>query len=191
MPTMSSNENLSGTDSPSARIEPLPADPSESPPPTSPPEEVTEVDVEYSPVQDSGQRGIPIPGKWHQLLSLRIFCWTAIPGSAILFWYLYQSLVSEEPHLGPLLLSPSRTLLVVTILSQGTALLLTAYFASVFDRLRWRFVATGDGVSIVTFISLSSATSLIGIIKLLIYARPRRHLIWTCQRFDPQLCSID
>lgn len=127
--------------------------------------------------------GINVRNKYFQLRWILIFCSGMIVISVILFVYFYHALVNKSPtNLGPRL-SPSRTLLVVTILSQVLALAIRMLFNNVFDALRWRMVSSQRGVSLKTFLGLSSATPLLGAFRLLCAGGERSHMFWCAQRF--------
>jgi hypothetical protein len=112
-----------------------------------------------------------------------VMCLGAIPLSILLFLYVYAALVSDNPHLGPFLFSPSRTLLIITILSQGLALLIRMLFNSVLESLRWYLVSRSGGVDATTFLGLSGATSSWGVLNLLYAVGIRGHTVWCSQRY--------
>ena len=127
--------------------------------------------------------GIKLPTTLRQLRWGLALCLGMIPVSILLFLYVYAALVSDNPPLGPLLFSPSRTLLVITILSQGLAILYRILFGTVLDALRWHFAAREKGVSTTTFLGLSPATSSLGAVKLLYYGGLQSHAWWCLQRY--------
>src|SRR5436305_6337050 len=128
--------------------------------------------------QNTARSGTILPNPFSQLRWDLALCFGMIPLSVLLFLYVYAALVSDNPSLGPLLFSPSRTLLVVTILSQGLSILFKILFSCVFDALRWHFASREKGVSTTTFLGLSPATSSLGAMKLLYYAGLRNHTWW-------------
>jgi hypothetical protein len=132
--------------------------------------------------QNTSQSGTILPNSFRQLRWDLALCFGMIPLSVLLFFYIYAALVSDNPPLGPLLFSPSRTLLVITILSQSLSILFKIVFSCVFDALRWHFASRETGVSITTFLGLSPATSSLGAIKLLYYSGLRNHTWWCFQR---------
>jgi len=89
-------------------------------------------------------------------------------------WYVYNTMVVENPPLH-LLLSASNANLLVSVLSQVFAMTLSFLFSEVFDYFRWQLAATSGGVSAATFFTLSSATSRIPIS---VFALSRWLLSW-------------
>jgi hypothetical protein len=134
--------------------------------------------------RNSGRHGTLLPSAFQQLRWDLLLCFGMIPLSILLFLYVYAALVSDNPPLGPLLFSPSRTLLVITILSQGLAILFRMLFNSVFEALRWHFVSRKKGVSATTFLGLSPATSSLGVLKLLYLTKICNHTWWCIQRYS-------
>lgn len=132
--------------------------------------------------QQTSASGTVLPTAFRQLRWDLVLSLGMIPLSILLFLYLYATLVSNTPPLGPLLFSPSRTLLVVTILSQGLGIIFRVLFSSVFDALRWHFASREKGVSITVFLGLSPATSSLGVIKLLYSIGLRSRAWWCLQR---------
>lgn len=126
--------------------------------------------------------GTLLPKRFLQLRYTIVSCFATIPLSIVLFVYVYESLVSKNPTLGPLLFSPSRTLLVITILSQGLGLLIMLLFSLVFEALRWQLISRRKGIGSTTFLGLSSATPMLGIIRLLFGGGLSSHIIWCAQR---------
>jgi hypothetical protein len=76
---------------------------------------------------------------------------------------------------------PGETILTVNVLSQFIAILLKQLLSSAFENLRWALVSRREGTLITTFLALSQATSLQGIMYL--FSLPDRHLIWCIQRY--------
>ncbi|KAI9779690.1 MAG: hypothetical protein M1839_007188 [Geoglossum umbratile] len=75
---------------------------------------------------------------------------------------------------------PGETVLTVNVLSQFIAILLKQLLSSSFENLRWSLVSRRKGTLMTTFLALSQATSLQGIMYL--FSLPDRHLIWCIQR---------
>lgn len=128
--------------------------------------------------------------KGRQLRWIISVCAATIPLSVLIFIYVYEALVSNNPFLGPLLFNPSRTLLVVTILSQGIGLLIKLLFSCVFEALRWHLVSRESGVGMSTFLGLSPATSFLGVLRLLINGGKNDHIVWCLQRFAAKICLV-
>jgi hypothetical protein len=125
--------------------------------------------------------GTTIPPKRVQYRSQIFLALVSFLLSAFAFYYAYEALINPRPLLGKLIFSPSTTVFVINVLSQLVAFFLARVFASVFEALRWNFAARSSGVSLATFLCLSSGTSLYGISRLLL-ARGY-HRFWCVQRF--------
>lgn len=128
------------------------------------------------------QFGTILRSKARQLRWDLVFCLGMVPVSILLFLYVYAALISDNPHLGPLLFSPSRTLLIVTILSQGLAIIFRILFNNVFDKLRWHFASREKGVAATTFLGLSPAASSLAVVRLLYETGICGHTLWSIQR---------
>lgn len=126
--------------------------------------------------------GTKLTSVFWQLKTLTILCFGAIPLSVLLLYYIYTVFVSRNPNLGPLLFQPSRTLLVVTIISQLLGLLINELFVAVFEALRWQLASRKGGVHVTTFLGLSKATSFFGALRLLYAGGAGDHIWWCIQR---------
>jgi hypothetical protein len=134
---------------------------------------------------DTVRRGTVLPTKLEQLKwTVRIYIVTLLLSGA-LFFYIHAALVSQNSPLGPLLLDPSKTVLLVSALSQSFVLLLQFLLSCVFNNLRWQLAARDSGVLVSTFLGLSRATSLWGIVMLM---RRRIHVIWGIHRYALSPC---
>lgn len=129
------------------------------------------------------QGGTKLSSVFWQFKTLTILCFGTIPLSVLLLYYIYTVFVSRDPNLGPLLFQPSRTLLVVTIISQLLGLLINELFVSVFEALRWQLASRKGGVHVTTFLGLSKATSLFGALRLLYAGGSADHSWWCIQRY--------
>jgi len=129
------------------------------------------------------QGGTKLSSVFWQFKSLTILCFGAIPLSVLLLYYIFTVFVSRDPNLGPLLFQPSRTLLVVTIMSQLLGLLINELFISVFEALRWQLASRKGGVHVTTFLGLSKATSLFGVLRILYTGGIADHVWWCMQRY--------
>ena len=105
----------------------------------------------------------------------------AVPLYTFLLIYFYAFLIAQQPQLGRLQFSPSRTIFVVGFLSQLVALLLTQLLRNAYNALRWLLASRETGVRITTFLALSGATTLPGVLGLTRVGGP--HLIWCAQRY--------
>ena len=84
---------------------------------------------------------------------------------------------------------PERTIFMLNVLTQITIFCLAELTSTVFDTIRWVFACSNSGISAPTFLVMSRATNIIGILCLILGrgAKPRRiqpdgHKLWGCQR---------
>jgi hypothetical protein len=136
--------------------------------------------------RNSHEIGTTIRSKFFQLRWIIVSSFVALPLSILLFFYVYEALVSITPALGPLLFSPSRTLLVITLLSQALGAFILVLFHSVFERLRWQLVSKESGIGLTTFLGLSGGTSFFGVITLFYKGRGITSTFWCAQRYKDQ-----
>ena len=84
--------------------------------------------------------------------------------------------------------APSRAVAVLNVLSHFTVFLLQTLTSSVFDELRWGFASRNEGVSAFSFLVLSPATSIFGVLEVWIrtilksHGGPAGHHFWGFQR---------
>jgi hypothetical protein len=88
---------------------------------------------------------------------------------------------------------PERTILLLNVLSQFTIFLLGELTTSAFEAVRWALASTPNGISAFTFVGLSRATSVLGIVSLLFHNRisgpgapileKDGHRLWGLQRY--------
>lgn len=121
-----------------------------------------------------------LPSKFKQFKWTIVLFFVTVPLFAVSFLYIYAALIAQHPKLGRLLFSPSQTIFVVGLLSQAIALLITHFFDNIFDALRWQLASRRGGVRTTTFLGLSGATSLLGLITLICVGGP--HIVWCVQR---------
>jgi hypothetical protein len=144
------------------------------------PDELIRPPIEQPDGDHTAERGTELPTKYAQLK------WTAglylltVWLSAALFFYVHETLVSQNSVLGPLLLDPSKTVLLVSALSQSFLLLLQFLLSCVFNSLRWHLASRKTGVPVSTFLGLSRATSLWGVITLMCRGV---HILWGIHRY--------
>jgi hypothetical protein len=132
--------------------------------------------------------GTTIPPKREQYRSQIFLAFASFLLSVFAFYYAYEALINPQPLLGKLIFSPSTTVFVINVLSQSVAFLIARVFASAFEALRWSLAARRRGVTLPTFLSLSSGTSLYGIFMLLL--ANGQHRIWCAQRFAITASSV-
>jgi hypothetical protein len=140
----------------------------------------TSPSAQQSSKGDTAQIGTVLPKKYAQLKWTVILYILTLFLSGALFFYLQAALVSQTSPLGPLLLTPQKTLLLVSVLSQSFILLLEFLMSSVFNSLRWQLASRDSGVPVSTFLGLSRATSLWGVIMLMYR---HTHFIWGTHRY--------
>jgi hypothetical protein len=129
--------------------------------------------------EDDTARGT-LPTKIKQLKWIVFFYVATAFLLVLLYMYIYEVLVSQDPHIGRLLFSPTKTLLTVSILSQSFILLLESLVSSVLDTLRWQLASGDNGIPVSTFLGLSGATSLWGVIVLMCHCG---NLRWGFHRY--------
>lgn len=137
------------------------------------------VEVTDDTGSDSIQQS-PSPTKIQQLRCGIIFWALMAPYTAFVSQYVYQVLIADHPHVGRLFLSPANTNLLITVLSQVFGQLIQALFKNIFDVLRWQLASRERGVPIPTFLQLSGATELLGVLSLI--ATKGNHHTWGLQR---------
>ena len=94
---------------------------------------------------------------------------------------------------------PERTILMLNVLSQVTIFLLGELMSSIFEITRWAFVSRDTGIPAYTFLILSRATSIIGVVMLLFARTVSKskfqidgHRFWGTQRYvSPYLAFIE
>jgi hypothetical protein len=110
-------------------------------------------------------------------------------------YFAYNCSISNPLTPSLIFSKPERTILLMNILSQFTIFLLAELTLSVFEALRWAFASSPHGINAFSFVGLSRATSLLGILSLLIRNRIREpgepilskdgHRLWGLQRQSP------
>jgi hypothetical protein len=103
-----------------------------------------------------------------------LFCFTMFYANTVLIS------VSPVPHFFSL--SPGKTITVVNVLSHGVAFLLLQLTGSVFEALRWALASSRSGISLMSFLALGPATSILGVLGLC--RKIGVHLIWCIQRYS-------
>jgi hypothetical protein len=97
----------------------------------------------------------------------------------------------EEPRLPSLVAkSPQRTILILNVMSQVTLFFLAELTTLVMEATRWALACSGSGTSALTFLTLSHATSLLGVFYLSFRNSMRggrvprnQHRVWGAQRY--------
>ena len=79
--------------------------------------------------------------------------------------------------------NPSRSVLVVNILSNLSVLLLAGFMMELNEKLRWFLASRSSGVNFVSFLGLSRATSDLGVLRMLFTkAMELMDRLWCLQR---------
>lgn len=134
---------------------------------------------EYSPKTNA--EGTPVFSRLGQMSSTLVLTVFVILLSTFVEYYCYETLLIANPHLGRLLLSPSKTVVTVNALSASLFYLLRIVFSQAYDALRWQLASRDNGVLLSTFQALSPATSFVGVLQLL--QRKGGHRKWGAQRY--------
>lgn len=122
----------------------------------------------------------PMPSRMRRYDSNIALLFVALVLSIFVFYYSYEALINPRPKLGKLFFSAPATVFVINVLSQGEAFIMARLYASMFEAVRWSFASRRAGVSLATFLGLSSSTSLFGIFRLLL--AKGHHQFWCTQR---------
>jgi hypothetical protein len=133
----------------------------------------------------------------------RQLLWPWVTALASSLWIAFTTLFAfncslPAPFAAPLL--PSRaeeSLLILNILSHGTLLLLGALTSQAFEAVRWALASSRNGIPAGSFLGLSRATGLLGVISLLVSSKGRGLLkldgqhFWGMQRYFSSKPSIN
>ena len=123
---------------------------------------------------------------WTWLLTLCAIVW-------ISFTVFFAFNCSLQVPISSWLISPNPevTLFVLSILAHGAVLFLKCITSEAFEAIRWTFASSSKGIMFSSFLGLSRATSIFGVMKLLrsrdkgSYTSPDGHGLWGGQR-----CSL-
>jgi len=137
----------------------------------------------------------PLRSNWYQVRFLA--AWTLVAFLVIVFTIIYAYNATRSSPFAPALLfnNPSYTITVLNILSHVTVFALQTLTSGLFETIRWVFAAR-NGVPALTFVSLSSGTSFLGVLYLLFrgnhsVARGMSHHLWGFQRLIHELSKTD
>ena len=106
----------------------------------------------------------------------------AIFASSFSVYYSYRVMVDQEALPSYLILEPGTTVLVVNILSHVAALLCWSLFRDTMEALRWALACRHDGILLTSFLAMSRATPVMGVLYLSL--TKGAHQIWAVQRYD-------
>src|SRR5271170_5472202 len=147
----------------------------------------TSMDNRQSRFDPAGEN-FPSPIR-QQTFTLIIACVTAVFMSFTIFFAYNSSM--ETPVSSILIFSnPERSILALNVLSQLTIFFLHELTTSVLEATRWAFASSASGVSAFAFLSMSRATSIVGVLCLLMGNGPTPykvekdgHRLWGGQRY--------
>jgi hypothetical protein len=132
------------------------------------------------------QRG-EYPARKHRFTILMAILTTIILGATIFFAFNCSLAQPVSPALRFDL--PERNVFVLTLLTQLTIFSLAELTSTVLDLVRWAFSCSAQGVPAFTFLALSRATNVLGVLYLVLgKAQSSRgfqasgHRLWGCQR---------
>src|SRR5271169_3146244 len=117
-----------------------------------------------------------------------LFALLTIISLSFTVFFAYNSSL-EHPVTSTLIFhQPTRSILVLNILSQVTIFCLSELTSTILDALRWAFVCSASGTSAYTFLALGRATNVIGVLSLILgsgtesFFQRDGHRLWGCQR---------
>jgi hypothetical protein len=133
------------------------------------------------PLDVGAHRGTPIPSRNKQYYPTFVLLVASIALSIFVVYYGYETLINPSPILGSLLLAPYNTVLLINIMSQAVAFLMRQLYSTLLEAVRWKFASGKNGVQLTTFLGLSAATSLHGVLWL--FYEKGKHRFWCLQRY--------
>jgi hypothetical protein len=125
-------------------------------------------------------RGIPLFPKWKNLLPNFLLLVIACAWLTMTVWL---SSVSSSDRPPTVFSRPEWTVLVLSVLSNGTVFLMRELTVGTFDQLRWVLISRPTGVGMATFLGLSRATSFFGVTNLFFSHQQTNHRRWCSQRY--------
>ena len=97
----------------------------------------------HGPLSD----GTTIPSRSRQYRTQFFLAFISFLLSVFAFYYAYEALINPRPILGRLIFSPSTTVFVVNVLSQGVAFIMARVFSALFESFRWSLASRSRGVT--------------------------------------------
>ena len=126
---------------------------------------------------------------WRQLMLPWVFVLLSASWIIFTFYFAYNCTVHDPPSPSLVFAKSSRTILLLSILSQGTIFLLGELSATIFEAVRWARCSSERGITAFSFLVLSRGTGLAGVIRLLWKTNAgwpalsmNGHCIWALQR---------
>ena len=105
------------------------------------------------------------------------------------FYFAYNCTVHDPPSPSLVFAKPEKTILLLSLLSQGTIFLLGELSAAVLEAVRWARCSSQSGITAFSFLVLSRGTGLAGVLRLLWKTNSGSssvsmncHLVWALQR---------
>lgn len=144
-------------------------------------------DYDRSGLTPSNNYGLPVGTIVRGLFCQLLWTWSLLFVTIgwVAFTILFASNCIRSASFSSTLLfsDPTKTVLALNVLSHVTILLLRELTASIFDVIRWTLASSPNGISLGSFISLSRATGLVGVLSLLLerihqHSVPVRHGPW-------------
>jgi len=140
---------------------------------------------------DGLSRGVRLQSMLRQLLWTWILTLCAIIWISFTVFFAFNC--SLQVPMSSWLISPNPevTLFILSILAHGTVLFLKSITSEAFEAIRWTFASSSKGIMFSSFLGLSRATSIFGVLKLFAsrdkgsYTSPDGHFVWGGQR-----CSL-
>src|SRR5947207_11179490 len=78
--------------------------------------------------------------------------------------------------------NPSRTVLVINVLSNTSVILLSGFMSELNEKLRWSLASQRSGIDFASFLGLSRATGNMGVVSLVFSSWKIRDKKWCVQR---------
>ena len=125
----------------------------------------------------------------HQRFTIMLAYGTAACMSFTIF-FAYNGCLNQPIVESMILERPERAIVILNILSQLTIFLLAELTSSIFDITRWALASTSAGIPAFTFLVLSRATTMFGVVSLLMAKAVKMsefqrdgHRFWGIQRY--------
>ena len=136
--------------------------------------------IQLTPSITKSSRGTRLDPKWKQFLPITLLLSTTFLWLVATTWL---SIVSSSSRPPTIFSRPEWTVLVLSLLSNGSLFLLGELTSGTCEILRWTIGLRSSGVGIATFLGLSRATSNFGVLSLLFSNQNVGHRRWCSQRY--------
>jgi hypothetical protein len=121
-----------------------------------------------------------LDSKFKQHYATWLLAFFAASSLAISTWIIYVTFISRKQVPSYLRLSQGHTVILVNVLTHVVAYLVWQLVDSAFEALRWAIASRTTGIPVMSFLAMSRATGLLGVLDLL--RVPGWHIIWCVQR---------